>query len=237
MLRCLNNIRAVANKCTTTPRQLFQKPFVLLLLYGCSVSKAFADVDHGNSSTIPDAVWAKMEGTTWHSNLDCPARSELRLLTIPFVDFSGDLKLGRMIVSKEVQDEVLTIFEAIGDAGFRIQQMQLVSDFDGSDDKSMDANNTSAFNCRLTTGGTRLSQHSFGTAIDINPIQNPYVTSTITLPEAGVNFDQPDERNHEHQGVILDQSIVVTAFANTGWSWGGNWSSLKDYQHFSRSGN
>jgi poly-gamma-glutamate synthesis protein (capsule biosynthesis protein) len=100
----------------------------------------------------------------------------------------------------------------------------------------MAANNTSAFNCRLATSGSSLSSHSFGTAIDINPVQNPYVKGNLTLPPAGTAYDEPAERAGDRIGVIAPGDAVASAFEAIGWTWGGDWSSLKDYQHFSADG-
>ncbi|NTW42209.1 MAG: M15 family metallopeptidase, partial [Cellulomonadaceae bacterium] len=96
----------------------------------------------------------------------------------------------------------------------------------------MEADNTSAFNCRAITGGTAWSEHAYGRAIDLNPVENPYVVGDHVAPEAGRAYvDRP-----ELPGVIHDGDVVVTAFAAAGWTWGGTWSSPVDYQHFSVTG-
>jgi len=191
----------------------------------------------GTISAIPDAVWVRMQGTSWHSGMSCPARSELRYLRIPYLDFQRQPQSGEMIVAASVAQQVLSMFSDLYCSGdFLIDKMQLVSDYEGSDPLSMNANNTSAFNCRLTTNGNRLSEHSFGTAIDINPVQNPYVHKTTTQPAAGRDYNTPQKRAKSTPGVIREGERVVRAFAKIGWKWGGNWRNSKDYQHFSRSG-
>ncbi|KUF12252.1 M15 family metallopeptidase [Pseudoponticoccus marisrubri] len=190
----------------------------------------------GTVSEIPDAMWARMEGVSWHADLDCPAREALRLLDIPYTDFAGVAQSGQMIVAASHAEEVLEIFAEARAGGFRIARMQPVHMFFGKDDLSMQANNTSAFNCRLTTSGSRLSDHAFGTAIDINPVQNPFVTRTKTLPEAGAAYDSAEERAAGQMGVLVPGDAMITAFKARGWGWGGDWRSLKDYQHFSVSG-
>ncbi len=177
-----------------------------------------------------------MQGTSWHTDMPCPARDDLRLLTIPYVDFYADRRDGRMIVSAEVADDLLSIFADILSAGYPIQSMRLVQEFGGDDGLSMAANNTSAFNCRLVAGTNRLSQHALGKALDINPVQNPYVTRSGVSPAAGVDFDEPHERKADVPGVITAEHPVVRAFKARGWGWGGDWSASKDYQHFSESG-
>ena len=108
--------------------------------------------------------------------------------------------------------------------------MEPVSLYGGSDDESMAANNTSAFNCRAVTGGSSWSQHSYGNAIDINPVQNPYVSGSLVLPPEGEAYT---DRDPSVPGLIFEPGPLTGAFLRKGWGWGGNWISLKDYQHFS----
>jgi hypothetical protein len=126
------------------------------------------------------------------------------------------------------------VFRLLFDARFPIRQMVLVDEYGGSDDRSVQANNTSAFNCRAVTGGTNWSQHSYGAAIDINPLQNPYVYSDghVSDPRAVPYLD----RSNVRPGMIVEGDVVVRAFDAIGWDWGGRWSSIKDYQHFSATG-
>ena len=105
--------------------------------------------------------------------------------------------------------------------------------YDGSDDASMAANNTSAFNCRAVTGGSSWSEHSYGTAIDVNPLVNPYVRGNTVLPPEGSRYA---DRTRDDPGMIHSGDSTVEAFSARGWIWGGTWSSPKDYQHFSTSG-
>jgi hypothetical protein len=97
----------------------------------------------------------------------------------------------------------------------------------------MAANNTSAFNCRAVTSGSSWSQHSYGNAIDINPVQNPYVSGSLVLPPAGKPYV---ERDPTISGLIFEPGPVTGPFLRRGWGWGGQWNSLKDYQHFSETG-
>jgi D-alanyl-D-alanine carboxypeptidase len=118
------------------------------------------------------------------------------------------------------------------EARFPIRRMEPVDKYGGSDDASMAADNTSAFNCRPITGTTdRWSNHSYGRAIDINTIENPYVKGGTVLPPAGAAYlDRGDVR----PGMIVAGDVVTTAFAAEGFGWGGDYTSLKDYQHFER---
>lgn len=205
-----------------------------LTTVGCLAGQSGA---RGSWSPIPDNVWSSMQGKSWHSDFGCPDRDELAYLQIPIVDFEGRPRTGAMIAARSVADDLLNVFAKLHAAGFPIDRMEPVYRYDGSDDRSMDANNTSAFNCRLTTSGTRLSEHSYGKAVDINPVQNPYVKSDTTLPPAGRDYDSDQERAADRPGMIRGGDVVVRAFDAVGWSWGGDWTSAKDYQHFSLSGN
>ena len=194
-----------------------------------------ADV-RGRSEAIPDDVWMAMDGKSWHKDLACPKRTDLSVLHLPFIDFDGIPQMGRMVVAKTVSDEVIEIFSKLYRAGFRIQSMRLIDDFGGDDDASMAANNTSAFNCRLKTSGKALSEHAMGKAIDVNPVQNPYVGGASTSPSAGAQYNTPAKRAHPTTGLIQRDGDAIKIFASAGWKWGGNWTSPKDYQHFSKSG-
>jgi hypothetical protein len=169
---------------------------------------------------------------SWHPG--CPVRLEdFRLLSLDHWGFDGAVHKGEMVVHRDQADAVIRVFGRLFEAAFPIEQMVLVDEYGGDDDRSMAANNTSAFNCRPVTGGTSWSEHSYGRAIDINPIQNPYVTSASVLPPAGVPYA---DRTKDVPGMIHTSDVVVGAFASIGWGWGGDWSSIKDYQHFSATG-
>ncbi len=191
----------------------------------------------GYAKPIPEDTWRHMQGKSWHASLNCPRREELALLRVPYLGYDDRPHSGQMIVARSVSAEVLRVFAEIYRSGqFRIKTMQLIDEFGGDDAKSMAANNTSAFNCRAITGGVQLSEHSFGKAIDINPIQNPFVTRMITMPTAGSQFSNSTQRAVSHPGLIQEGDVVTKAFARIGWKWGGTWGSTKDYQHFSQSG-
>jgi hypothetical protein len=119
------------------------------------------------------------------------------------------------------------------DARFQINRLEPVDAYGGSDDRSMEANNSSAFNCRRVAGTTRWSEHAYGTAIDLNPVQNPYVRGDRVDPPAGEGWRNRDSKT---PGMVTDDDAVVRAFQSQGWGWGGHWSAGKDYQHFSASG-
>ncbi|MEZ5342696.1 MAG: M15 family metallopeptidase [Acidimicrobiales bacterium] len=156
--------------------------------------------------------------------------SDLRYLTVSFTDFSGQAQVGELIVAADLADEVVSIFAVLFAERFPIERMSLVDDYGGDDLTSMVDNNTSAFNCRFVDGSEKWSDHAFGRAIDINPLINPWVRAGSVSPVEGTPYA---DRTVARAGGIYDGSAVVAAFTDRGWTWGGNWESSKDYQHFS----
>jgi len=152
---------------------------------------------------VPDDIWKRMQGSSRHASRKCPARNDLALLTVPYLDFNGQPRTGQMIVAKSVADTVADAFMKIFKSGkFRIEKMNLVDKYsvrnskgevtrEASDDEAMKDNNTSAFNCRFKSGTTELSAHAKGIAIDINPVQNPFVNrSGKVFPKEGSKYDE-----------------------------------------------
>lgn len=179
-----------------------------------------------------EPVTTKTLGASWRPG--CPVGpANLRVVRVWYWGYDGTRRTGPLIVHHSVAHDVGQAFGRLYDARFQVNRIRPVNDYGGSDARSMDANNTSAFNCRRVTNGTSWSEHSYGTAIDINPMQNPYVTSsgTILPPRAGAWVSRPHV-----PGVIHGGDRVVQAFSEIGWRWGGYWTNPKDYQHFSRSG-
>jgi len=141
---------------------------------------------------------------------------------------------GTMVVNASVAQSVLTVFERLYAERFPIRRMVPVDAYGGSDDASMDADNTSGFNCRFVAGSNppRWSAHAYGQAIDINTIENPYVQNGVASPAAGAAYV---DRSEYRPGMAVYGGVLVDAFAAVGWQWGGRWSD-PDYQHFSASG-
>jgi D-alanyl-D-alanine carboxypeptidase len=186
----------------------------------------------GSIATIDEATRARMT-SSWHAG--CPvAIADLRLLTLDYWGFDGRAHAGEMVVHRDVARDVVAVFQSLFDERFPIHRMRLVDDYGGNDGRSMAADNTSAFNCRPVTGGSSWSEHAYGRAIDLNPLENPYVTAGGTvLPPGGARFA---DRSDHAKGMIRPGGVVVEAFASIGWGWGGSWSDPKDYQHFSSTG-
>lgn len=177
---------------------------------------------------------AAMRGVSWRAGCPVPL-SDLRLLTVRHWNFDGEVRTGQLIVHKSVTSDLARAFERLFAQRFPIARMQPIEAYGGDDWQSIEANNSSAFNCRLRTGSTtQWSQHSYGTALDLNPIQNPYVTTRgETSHRASVTYLN---RRNVRPGMLTAGSGAVRAFADIGWKWGGLWAPPIDYQHFSTSG-
>ncbi len=172
------------------------------------------------------------EGGSWRPGCPVPL-ADLRLVTVTHVGFDGAIRRGALVLHHDAVEAVLSALEAAYAVGFPIENMAPVEAYGGSDDASMSANNTSAFNCRRIGSGGTWSQHAYGRAIDINPRVNPYVSGVRVQPPEGEAFV---DRTAPATGLIADDSPLVQAFRVAGWTWGGSWRSSKDYQHFSASG-
>jgi hypothetical protein len=170
-----------------------------------------------------------MTGVSWHEG--CPVSlDDLRLLSIPYIGFDGVDRTGQLVVHKNVASAVVGVFAKMRAAGFRIDRMQPIDAYGGSDDASTKANNTSAFNCRAVTGGSGWSRHAYGKAIDINPVQNPYVYADGHVIDP--NAARYTDRSLDEPGMIHEGDVVTKAFAAIGWRWGGHFNPPIDYQHF-----
>ena len=203
--------------------------FAVAALVGLSVtvtlSRAAAPAFSG---TVEPVRWADLR----HSyRAGCPVGpSELRTVSVSHWGFDGKPHVGRIVVAKRVAPSVVSVFRTLWQAKFPIRRLQPVSAFRGSDDASMAADNTSAFNCRFVGGTSRWSMHAYGEAVDINPVENPYVRGSTVSPPAGRALSRP---RPPRPGMAVRDGVLVRAFAAAGWKWGA---SFGDYQHFSTTG-
>ncbi len=173
-----------------------------------------------------------MRGVSWREGCPVPLE-QLRYLTLTHVGLDGTAHTGELVVRADVADDVVTAFARLYELRFPIERMQLVDEYGADDDASMRADNTSAFNCRYVKGTQRWSNHAFGTAIDVNPLRNPYVQGDQVDPPEGAAYA---DRSNPRPGMLLAGSPEVAAFTDLGWDWGGSWSSGQDYQHVSATG-
>jgi hypothetical protein len=186
----------------------------------------------GTIAVIGPAQAKRMTGVSWRPS--CPvALRDLRVLTMTYRGFDGHAHTGTLVVHRDVARAVVGAFRELYSSGFPIRRMVPVDAYGGSDFRSIEADNTSAFNCRYVDGTTRWSEHAYGRAIDINPIENPYVSGGRTSHAASRPYL---DRSRRRPGMAVEGGALVRAFDRIGWGWGGRWSGAKDYQHFSASG-
>lgn len=177
-----------------------------------------------------------VEPVTWNDlrysyRAGCPVPpAGLRTVRVSYRDFSGAVREGRIVVARREAPGVVKVFRQLFSARFPIRRLEPVSRYRGSDDRSMAADNTSGFNCRLVGGTSRWSMHAFGVAIDVNPVENPYVRGSTVSPPAGRAYL---DRSRYRAGMAVVGGVLERAFASIGWKWGA---SFGDYQHFSTTG-
>ena len=207
----------------------------VLVLFGVasSVGAASGPPFRATVSELPGNLRETMTGVSWRPG--CPVElDELRLVRASHWGFDGRVRTGRIVVHRDVARDVATVLRRLYAARFPIRRIVPVDAYGASDFRSIEADNTSAFNCRPVEGTSRWSEHAYGRAIDLNPIENPYVDSDGTSSHrASAPYLS---RTRYRAGMAVEGGVVVRAFASVGWSWGGRWSGVKDYQHFSASG-
>ncbi|MFB9676672.1 M15 family metallopeptidase [Streptosporangium vulgare] len=171
---------------------------------------------------------------SWRPGCPVPV-SDLRLITMTYWGFDDKPHTGELVVNKAATDDIVSVFHRLYEWRWPIYKMRLVDAYKADDYASIDADNTSAFNCRPAEGSSSWSKHAYGLAIDINPRENPYIytNGTGSHKNASKFFKRPVRA----PGVINPGDRVVKAFQQKGWEWGGYWSGIKDYQHFSKGGN
>lgn len=163
----------------------------------------------------------------------------LRLLHLSHYDRYGNVQVGELICNKAIANDLIEIFRELYNAQYRIERMETVDKYDGDDERSMTANNTSCYNYRPKTGNkSELSMHARGLAIDINPLYNPYIhhrTGRIA-PLAGKPYvTNRDKVKEPWPGAFIKKDdLIYKLFIKHGFTWGGNWRSCKDYQHFEK---
>ena len=171
---------------------------------------------------------------SWRPGCPVPP-SGLRMIEMTYWGMDGRPHTGgRLVVNARAAEDLVGVFRKLFDDRYPIERMEPVDKYRGSDFDSIEANNTSAFNCRRATGSSSFSQHAYGLAIDINPCQNPYVYADGHI--AHKKCAKYKDRDRDDPGMIHAGDDVVEAFEEIGWGWGGEWSGAKDYQHFSSTG-
>jgi hypothetical protein len=176
-----------------------------------------------------------MTPSVWRPGCPVPL-SDLRRVTLTYVGFDGRAHPGALVVNRSVAAPVARAFGQLYSARFPIRRMLPIEAYGGSDFRSIEADNTSAFNCRSATGSSHWSEHAYGRAIDLDPIENPYVAADGTTSHTASRPYLDRARVRTRPGVIAEGGAALRAFTRIGWGWGGRWSGTRDYQHFSASG-
>jgi len=210
----------------STPPELDPRRFTLPDTVAALPGTGFAAV----VEAVPADVLAR---STWEPS--CPVGADdLAYVRLAFWGFDDRRHTGELLLDAAVADEVVGVFRTLYEQRFPFEELRITTRAELDAPATGDGNDTGAFVCRPTTGSTSTySQHAYGLAIDLDPFQNPYVKGDLLLPELASAYLA---RDHVRPGMITPDGVVVRAFAAIGWTWGGSWSSLKDYQHFSRNG-
>jgi hypothetical protein len=210
------------------------KKLITILTFTTALFSAF----NANISPITNDIRDRMiRGHTWQRGCPVPLR-DLRYLQVKYHDFNGRDRLGELIVHKDIAYDILYIMEELYNVGYPIREMRLISDFGGNDWHSIEADNTSAFNCRRATGSKKWSNHAYGKAIDINPIENPYISRNGHIShKESLKYRKRVHygfRTPQDKALLLPNDLAVKIFKNYGFRWGGDWIHIKDYQHFDK---
>ncbi|MGN0281206.1 MAG: M15 family metallopeptidase [Prevotella sp.] len=187
------------------------------------------------SQEIPDTIFAIMQGKTYKADCTVP-RSDLRYLLCLHRDIAGNAIVGEMVVNKAIAADVVDIFRELFVNGYPIERMRLIDYWDADDERSMTANNSSSFNFRFISHTTKVSKHGAGMAVDINPLYNPYHKvladgTEVIEPAAGKPYLN---RAADFDYKLTKGDLCYELFIQHGFEWGGNWTSVKDYQHFEK---
>jgi hypothetical protein len=202
---------------------------LLLMLLLCMAGRCVAQ-DAFTSQPLSDSVFAVMQGRSYPKGCTV-SRTDLRYLTVLHVDARGETHRGELVCNKLIADDLLYIFKELYKARYPIEHMRLIDNYDADDERSMTANNTSCFCYRAVAGSKHLSKHAQGLAIDINPLYNPCVRGQRVQPANG--------RKWAHRARTFIYKIergdqLWQLFRERGFTWGGSWRSVKDWQHFEK---
>ncbi len=184
---------------------------------------------------ITNEVFKRISGISYPVDCTVPL-DELRYVGLMYVDFNGETQKGELICNKALAQDMVEIFYELYSNNYQLESVKLVDEYGGNDTASMLANNTSCFNYRVVEGTTRLSNHAYGRAIDINPFYNPYITynkdGTTNVSPAG--SEAYADRSASFPYKIDENDLAYKLFKEHGFKWGGNWNNSKDYQHFEK---
>lgn len=215
--------------------KLFACVFVIIasLFFGSAVYAENRDVEGFAVSPISQELFSYMQGKTYKSDCTVPL-NDLRLVEIKHHTRAGEVKQGRIVCNKAIAEDVKEIFAELFEAGYPIEKVKLMDDYDADDEKAMEDNNTSSFNFRVIANTNKISKHGLGLAIDLNTLYNPYVKvktdgNMIIQPKNATAYI---DRTASFPYKIDREDLAYKVFKAHGFEWGGDWTSVKDYQHF-----
>lgn len=191
---------------------------------------AFCEKSCFVAKPIPDAVFRLMQGKSFPANATIK-RDDLRYLQVLHYDAHGKILIGELVTNKAISRDVLDVLNVLYEARYPIERMVLIDQYGADDERSMTANNSSAFNFRFVAGTRKLSNHSTGRAVDINPLYNPFVVGKTVSPATGRAYA---DRSKDFLYKIEADDLCVREFKKRGFEWGGDWKTRKDYQHFEK---
>ena len=211
--------------------KVFSCAIILGLMAGVLCGTAFAD-DGFYLSKITPEIFARIQGKSFKDNCPLPL-DDLRYIHILHVGFDGETHEGEIIVNTYVAYDVLDIFMKLYEAGYQLEKVRLVDEYNADDETSMRDNNSSSFNFRFISHTTKISKHGLGLAVDINTLYNPYtkVVDGKRILEPATAGDYVD-RTRDFPHKIDHEDLCFKLFTEHGFEWGGDWTSAKDYQHF-----
>ena len=209
-----------------TPPELRRRAFTLADTVPMLPGRGYA------SRIVSPAPSRVLDRSTWRPT--CPVGSrDLAWLRVTFWGFDARRHTGELLVNARVVRQVDQVFRRLWEARFPMEQVVIVESIDEEAPPTGDGNGTGGFVCRAVTGGSSYSQHAYGLALDVNTFQNPYASDGLVIPELASAYLA---RDRVRPGMVTADGPVVSAFRDIGWEWGGDWTSLKDYQHFSENG-
>lgn len=179
---------------------------------------------------IDGDIFDRIKGKSYKDDCTVPL-DRLRYIEVAHYDGDGNICRGEMICNVDIAEDLVDIFRNLFEARYPIESIRLIDDFDADDVKSMEANNSSCFNFRKVAGSKKLSRHALGLAVDINPLYNPYVKGSVVSPSEGRPYA---DRSGDFPFKIDRDDLCYREFIAHGFTWGGSWNSLKDYQHFEK---
>lgn len=214
--------------------RLFALPLMLVAFHGLPQQSTARTPPrlpafHSDVQSLPAALKTGLQKNLWHRGCPIPL-SQLRLLSVDYVGFDGQAHSGELVVNADAAHPLQSVFSQLYQLRFRIREMRPLDD-SGDSTAAFECRDASSSPCPGTPPTHSWSEHAYGEAIDINPVENPYTGCGVTRVKASIPYLN---RSHHRTGMVTP--AVVRAFASIGWGWGGSWSGTKDYMHFSANG-